>query len=149
MPSSPASSDQELSLRLTLPNDESSLETVRRAVLDHVAGCHLPARVLYRLELVLEEILMNMVMHAFPQGGVHPIQFELQIERDALVLRFEDDGVAFNPLLAQAPAVATSIGEAVPGGFGLFLTRKAARSQEYARLDGRNRLTVHLSRAMA
>jgi len=134
---------------LTLPNDESSLETARRAVLDHVAGCHLPARALYRLELVLEEILMNMVMHAFPQGGVHPIQFELQIESDALVLRFEDDGVAFDPLRAPAPSMAASIGEAVPGGLGLFLTRKAARSLEYTRAEGRNRLTVHLSRATA
>lgn len=148
MPSSRAS-DPELPLRLTLPNDESSIETARRAVLDRVAGCDLPPRALYRLELVIEEVLMNIVMHAFPQCGVHSIQFELEIEPDALVLCFEDDGLAFDPLLAPAPSVATSIGEAVPGGFGLFLTRKSARSLEYARVGGRNRLTVHLSRAMA
>ena len=92
---------------------------------------------------------MNMVMHAFPQGGVHPIQFELQIESDALVLRFEDEGVAFNPLQAPAPSMAASIGEAVPGGLGLFLTRKAAHSLEYTRVDGRNRLTARLSRVIA
>ncbi len=146
MPSLPASGALP-SLALSLSNDKAALEPARLAVLDFVAGHGLSARAVYRLELVLEETLMNLISHAFPAGGEHAIELTLRLEPEVLTLRFEDDGVAFDPLQAPPPARPRSLSEAQPGGLGLMLTRKTASGCRYERVDGRNRLTLELARA--
>jgi serine/threonine-protein kinase RsbW len=125
----------------------AALEPARSAVLEFLAPYALPARLLYKLELVLEETLMNRVWHAHPDGGSHHTDLEVGVHADAVELRFEDDGIAFNPLLAADPVVPNSLVAAVPGGFGLMLTRKAASQCSYERLQGRNVFTVRLARA--
>jgi serine/threonine-protein kinase RsbW len=132
--------------RLQVPNDMAALEPARQAALDFVAGQGLSDRLVFQLELVLEEALMNRLWHAFPDGGRHVTEVILQLLPDALVLQFEDDGVPFDPLQVAEPAPATSLAHARPGGLGLMLTRKAARTLHYERVDGHNRLTVQLAR---
>lgn len=133
-------------LALSLSNDQAALETARLAVVDFVAGHGLSARAVYRLELVLEETLMNLISHAFPAGGKHAIELTLHLEPEALTLCFEDDGVAFDPLHVLHPDKPRSLAEARPGGLGLMLTRKTAISSRYERVEGRNRLTLELAR---
>ena len=133
-------------LRLALPNEPGAVATARQAVLAHLQGQALSPRALDRLELVLEETLMNRVWHAFPQGGRHLVDLSLELTPEALVLCFEDDGIAFDPLQAEFPRAARSLQEARPGGLGLMLTRKAAQACHYQRHDGRNRFTVTLAR---
>jgi serine/threonine-protein kinase RsbW len=139
----PNSSQAEL--RLTVLNELASIEPARQEVLAFVASSELPAALIYKLELVLEETLMNRVWHAFPQGGRHMTDLTVQLDADALVLCFEDDGIAVNPMQVPVPPRPSSIQEAVPGGLGLLLTRKAASSCEYTRIDGRNRFRVRLN----
>ena len=81
---------------------------------------------------------MNVIWHAFPDNEVHPITMSVQVEPEDIVMHFEDDGMAFDPLLAPAPKLPTSIEKAVPGGLGLMLVRKYARSVAYERRAGRN-----------
>jgi anti-sigma regulatory factor (Ser/Thr protein kinase) len=133
-------------LRLALPNDASAVETARQAVLAHLQGQALSPRALYRLELVLEETLMNRFWHAFPQGGRHTVDLAVQLTAETLELCFQDDGVAFDPTRAEPPPVAASLQQARPGGLGLMLTRKAALACDYQRRDGHNRFTVTLAR---
>ncbi len=134
-------------LALSVANDKAALEPARQAVLDFVAGHGLSERALYRLELVLEETLMNHISHAFPAGGRHPIDLTLQLEPETVALRFEDDGIAFDPLQVPLPRLPASLDEARPGGLGLTLMRKSVRECRYERVGGRNRLTLHLARA--
>ena len=95
---------------------------------------------------MLEEILVNAIAYAFPAGGEHAIDVSVEIQPDALQLRFEDRGVAFDPLHAPAPAAVTVISQATPGGRGLPLVRKFARAATYRRSQGRNQLTLSLAR---
>jgi anti-sigma regulatory factor (Ser/Thr protein kinase) len=132
-------------LRLTLPNRADALETARLALLEFLAGHALSARTVYRLELVLEETLMNLLWHAYPQGGVHAIEVSAQVQPDAVVLTFSDDGLPFDPLHQPTAERPTSLASAVPGGLGLLLTRKAVGAAEYERVDGRNWLTLHVA----
>jgi len=145
LPGSPAD-PADGTLHLQLPNRRAALETARQAVLDFIAGHGLSPRAVYRLELVLEEVWMNLVMHAFPDGGEQLVDLHLQLEPDAVALVVEDDGVAFDPLAAPPPQRPASLDEAVPGGLGLSLMRSACRSMAYTRIGGRNRLQVQVDR---
>ncbi|MCV2368317.1 ATP-binding protein [Roseateles oligotrophus] len=133
-------------LSLSLPNRLESLETARLALLAYLAPQALPAKVLFNLELVLEESLMNVCLHAFKDAGLHQIDFSAWADEQSVYLRFEDEGIAFDPEQAAEPVMPASIAEASPGGLGLMLVRKRAQSVSYVRSEGRNRLTITLAR---
>ena len=133
-------------LRLCVPNVLASVETARQAVRSYLEGAAISPRAMFRLELVLEESLMNRVWHAFPQGGSHDIELQLSLQPDTLALCVEDEGIAFDPLQAPPRQTAATLAEAEPGGLGLLLTRRSALSCAYERRDGRNRFTAILSR---
>jgi anti-sigma regulatory factor (Ser/Thr protein kinase) len=133
-------------LQLTLTNDRAGFDETRLAVLKLLAP-HAPSpQLLFNVELILEETLMNVIWHAFPDQAEHPITLSVRVEPEDVVMHFEDDGIAFDPLLAPVPKLPTSIDEAVPGGLGLMLVRKFARTVAYERNNGRNCLTVSVAR---
>ena len=146
MRSSPAPDGARL-LRLQVPNERAALETTRLRLLDFLQPDSLPDRVIYRLELVLEEVLMNRLWHSGPQGSAAHTDLQLQVQPERLVLRFEDGGPAFDPTQQRHPDLPTALADATPGGLGLLLTRKAVSSWCYERVQDRNCLTLELARA--
>ncbi len=131
---------------LQLPVETASVERARRAVLEFLAPCALTAPETYAVEVVLEEVLMNIVMHAFPEPEGHGIELRVTVDDEQVVLRFEDDGMPFDPLSTDAPPRPASIEQAEPGGLGLMFVRERSRSMVYERRHGRNVLTVALLR---
>lgn len=140
-------------LRLVVPNELAAIDGARLQMLAFLgARATLSAKTIYRLELVLEESLMNRVMHAFPGGGRHEVALTISLAPaepvdgapEDVVLRFEDDGVAFDPLAAESPTPGRADPSAT-GGFGNLLTRRAARALFYERVAGRNRVTVRVA----
>ena len=71
----------------------ASAGVARLALLAHIATHALPPALVYRLELVLEEALMNRQWHAWPAGGQHTA-LTVRVTADAVEMCFEDDGVA-------------------------------------------------------
>lgn len=134
-------------LTLRLVNDLSALEPARQAVLRFLVPHALGRDALFNVELILEETLTNLIRHAFTDDAERQIDLSLQVEPGEIVMRFEDDGIEFNPLDAREPLLPTSIDDAAPGGLGLLLMRKHARSIAYERRDGRNYLTIGVARA--
>lgn len=110
----------------------------------------LDAAARYNAELVFEEIVANIVGHGAVHGHEPDVRVTLELHPDAIVLTFDDDGMPFDPRGRPDPRPARSLEEAQVGGFGLMLVRRAASSLDYLRTaEGRNRLTVRLSRAGA
>ena len=136
-------------LRLALVAEVATVEPVRQAVLDHLAPLMLSLQAIYSVELVLEETLLNVSTHAFGDEPARPCHLTVEADDDDSVsLQFEDDGMAFDPTQAEEPVVPGSLQLARPGGLGLALVRKRARSVAYERSDdGRNRLTIVIARA--
>jgi len=116
-----------------------------RSALD---GCGLRADLRFRVELVFEEVVANIVRYAAQPGGQTQIEVTLHAGPDVLTLTFNDDGVAFDPCSRAAAGCAdaappASLEEAPDGGFGLMMVRRAASSLSYRRTpDARNHLTV-------
>jgi serine/threonine-protein kinase RsbW len=115
--------------------------------LEEAAAPHgLPQRLLYGMQVVLEEIVMNIVMHGGATSDEAVIEVTLDISPAATQLTVTDSGRAFDPLAqAQKPAPA-SLEEVEPGGAGLKLMRHYCRDIAYERHGGRNVLTLFFSR---
>jgi serine/threonine-protein kinase RsbW len=132
-------------LELRLPVAVESVEHLRQAVWHWLGDTVLPPRVATTMELVVEEVVMNLVMHAFddPQGH----SFGLRVERvdDELRFAFDDDGRDFDPAAPGPGRDALSPGETRPGGLGLPLLRKRTRWMRHARRDGRNMLSIGIA----
>lgn len=133
-------------LELRLENRRASCEQARLAIERFLAPLELNAATVFGIELVLEEVLMNIIWHAKAEAGAAEIGLGVEVHDDAIALCFEDSGVAFDPTLAAEPVAPATLAEARPGGLGIALVRKFARSRAYERAGDRNRLRVTIAR---
>ena len=100
-----------------------------------------------RARLVFDEIVTNVIRHAYDDADTHVIHVRVRLGARNLTLSFDDDGRPFDPRTAPALTPAASLAQASVGGRGLMLVRAAASSIDYERTsEGRNSLTVTLSR---
>lgn len=110
----------------------------------HDSGCGMgPAQ---QVAIVAEEILMNIALNAWGDAGTGHCVVDLSAEQRAdgvwVTLRTQDDGVAFDPLAAEAPDLEASLEEREIGGLGIHLIRTMTDQQAYHRTDGQNVLEV-------
>lgn len=105
------------------------------------AEAGVPLKLQMQLDLIIEEVVLNICNYAYPeQGG----DFSVRIEQNGgeLVMLFEDQGVAFDPLQAEAPDVTLGLEERGIGGLGILLVRRLSDRVEYCRQGETNRLMV-------
>lgn len=99
------------------------------------------ARQRYAIQLCLEEVAVNLVMHGRPVGG-DAVRFTVTLEAQPLRVTVEDDGVAFDPTQVPPQAAPTTLETASAGGLGLRLLNGFATQRDYERESGRNRLVL-------
>ena len=115
-----------------------------------IASCRLKDTLVVRL--VCEEVVMNIVSYAYPEGADGFLDVDVQMVESGsaasaercLVLRFEDGGAAFNPLEHDAPDTSLSWQQRRIGGLGILLIRRKVHDISYAYVDQRNTLTITL-----
>ena len=99
----------------------------------------------YLANLAIEELATNCIKYGYDDSSEHIIEIELEISAAELVLTVTDDGHPFNPLDIPEPDTNLPAEELPIGGLGIHLLRKMSDRMEYARTDGRNRLTLSKS----
>jgi serine/threonine-protein kinase RsbW len=135
----------ETQLRLTLRSELTEIGRARLMLLQFLASAKLPDRTIYRIELVLEEILSNIVRYAFTESPTSTIELVVMLAAGDIVLTFEDSGKPFDPLEVPEPSHPKDIATAKVGGWGVSLVRKFADRLDYQRRNGRNRLEVRIA----
>jgi len=127
---------------LAIRNEVADLAIVRRA-LDRIgAEFSIPSRPLLQLHVVLDEIVSNVIKYAWPEGGVHEARVRITVRVDSIEVEIVDDGKMFDPLRAPVPAQSPAGRRPRPGGVGIHMVRQLVDKCEYARIDGRNHLTL-------
>lgn len=100
----------------------------------------------YRLRLIIEELLANLIMHGRFDGEPQPARIEVALTPGTLLLTIDDAAAPFDPRLAPEPAGPPTIEDDRIGGLGLSLVRKMAEIRAYHRLpQGWNRTEMALS----
>lgn len=104
-------------------------------------AAEVPAEELEKLDLVLEEVLMNIARYAYvPETGAT----EVALSPDGpgkLYIEISDWGNAFNPLDVEPPDFSRGLAERPIGGLGVFLVRSLVGAIAYRREAGRNVLS--------
>jgi len=134
-------------VRLAVPCRVDAVEPTRQSLLRALddGQIRLSERTLYRLELVLEEVLMNIARHGFGGKPNHHAMVELGLSDTAVRLQFEDEGQPFDPTQPLREPVA-QLADTPEGGRGLRLLQRTANALDYQRVDGRNLLRVTIAR---
>lgn len=132
-------------LHLSMRNNTKDAIRVMGEAATYLEALGVPSRVLYKANLVLEEMLTNIVKYAFAHGEDHEVSVHLAREQDELVIRFADKGCEFNPLTCPPPAAADSLLDCPVGGLGIHLVCKTVDRIEYQREQGTNILTIGLN----
>ena len=133
------------SIERTLGNDVASLVAVTAELERQLAAQAVPAEVVYRCSLALEEVFTNILRYAYTDAGAHEVRFGARLTADHVVLHFVDDGREFDPLAAPAPDLRRPAEERPVGGLGIHLVRELANRLEYERVGGLNRFTIHFA----
>jgi sigma-B regulation protein RsbU (phosphoserine phosphatase) len=90
------------------------------------------------LRIVCDEIVSNVIAHAYPEGRPGDIDVRLELAGSRLVVTVSDDGVSFNPLAVAPPDTTSPLEHRQPGGLGIHLIRGLTDEAIYRRRDGRN-----------
>ena len=125
-------------LEATLPGGDDALARASK-FLDGVAeACDIPPEVLINLRIALDEIVTNIVKY----GRSREIRLRCAVREESLETTIEDDGVAFDPLLAPAPDIGAPLADRAVGGLGIHFVKNLMSSVDYERVGDRNRLTL-------
>lgn len=95
-----------------------------------------------RIELALEEAIVNVIDHADAQDA---LRLEVGFRQENHLLEFEliDNGNPFNPLIHPIEdQTDLPLHERKPGGLGVMLIKKCMDSVTYRYEDGKNVLTL-------
>jgi serine/threonine-protein kinase RsbW len=97
----------------------------------------------YAVQLCLEELVVNVILHAVPPTTA-PLTVAIRIQPSgaALELVVEDNGGPFDPTQAASSSAAPDLSSEAIGGRGLLLVGKFAQALTYSRVNEHNRIAL-------
>lgn len=119
-------------------------EHIRDDIMAEAEQAGVSPRQMMRLELGLEEILVNIISYAYEEPGF--VWIRTFTEDGFFHLELADHGKPFDPLEKdRRPAEELSLEEREPGGYGIFLVKKNFTSVDYKYEELFGGMANHLS----
>ncbi len=128
--------------RITVRNRYPDIATVTGVLERFAMAQSLPETVIWRFHLALEELLRNVIAHAYPDRAEHEIDVTIEYDGTHLTATVVDDGVPFNPLNTMPPNVSDALEDRKIGGLGIHLARNIVDTLGYEWQEGKNVVTV-------
>jgi len=138
----PENEEVVLSESLTLPADVSRIGELGDFVKSIATRLGLTGKPAHDLRLAVEEIVVNVMSYAFPDGKEGEVRVDAYADRKAVRFIITDDGIPFDPTEVEMADTTLSVEERPIGGLGIFLARGLMDSINYEYADGRNILTL-------
>lgn len=135
-------------LNVQLKSDNLSIRSALGEVIAALKTRRVDPDALGTVEIVLAEALNNVVEHAYAMRDDGVIEISGHITPGQLVFDIADEGIPM-PLgqVPEGPAASVDVPmDAMPeGGFGWFLIREMTEDLTYARVNGRNLLSLTMT----
>lgn len=127
---------------VTLKNRLPEIRRLSAAVEAYGEVQAIPDKVVFQVNLALDELLTNIISYGYADGAEHEIAVRLSLDQRTLTVEIEDDARPFNPLDRPPPDLEAPLEARPIGGLGVHLVRTFMDSVEYRQDEGRNRLTL-------
>ena len=135
--------------RLRLPAKLPSLDNFREFVDRSAVAAGAGPELLLKIELVLEELLVNHVLHAYGSGEGESEVACFCRAPGCFCLEVVDEAAPFDPLGHASPDLTLAPGDRPIGGLGILMVRSLADEVSYRREGGRNVITARFVLAPA
>jgi serine/threonine-protein kinase RsbW len=127
---------------LSLKNHLDDLGILSDWLSDRAQQLGISQQALFRLQLVMEEVVSNTIQNAYVDTDEHTIAIQLSYQDHTICVSVTDDGIAFNPLEYPEAILPKSLEEAEIGGLGIHLMRHYTDACQYQRKNNVNILTM-------
>ncbi|MBP2636563.1 MAG: RsbW [Firmicutes bacterium] len=128
--------------QIVLKNDLAEIETMTAVIEQFGEAQALPLRVIFDMNLVLEEIITNIISYGYDDELEHSIMIELSWDNGLLALTVTDDAKPFDPLANAAPDLLLPLEEREAGGLGIFFVKEKMDEVTYKWEQGHNILAM-------
>jgi sigma-B regulation protein RsbU (phosphoserine phosphatase) len=96
-------------------------------------------KILFEINLVLEELLTNTIKYGYSDNNFHEIEIILYLCKEEIIVEIIDDSNEFNPFDRGVPEQLTKSAEDREiGGLGIFFVMNYADKYSYKRESGKN-----------
>ena len=127
---------------IVLANDISEISRLNEFIDQIGSEFSLTPDIVFNLNLVLEEAVVNIINYAYPKEDHQWIYLSAKLQDGSIILVLTDTGKEFDPTMAPEADVTLSAEDRQIGGLGIFLIRQIMNEVKYERIDGKNVLTL-------
>jgi len=128
---------------VALPGAMDSLYSLISFVTSYACEHGFAGEKISAVELALEEVLVNIIKHAYEKSGLEDlIEINCGTDDGSLVIEIIDSGKPFDIFSVREPDIYADIDERRIGGLGIFFVKNLMDDVRYRREDGRNILTL-------
>jgi sigma-B regulation protein RsbU (phosphoserine phosphatase) len=138
----PQQFESTLTETLTIKNDIRAIKQFSDFMKSATAKLDIDASLAKKLQLAVEEAVVNVIDYAYPMGTEGDITINMLSDGHSLHFQIIDEGVAFDPTSRQKADTTLSAEDRQIGGLGILLLRELMDSINYERTDGKNVLTL-------
>lgn len=127
---------------LILQNDVQQVPQLAQFVDEICETLEIDMATAMKLNLAIEEAVVNVMDYAYPIGTVGNVNIEVQENNNQLEFIISDSGEPFDPTTKGEIDTTLSAEERSIGGLGIHLVRQIMDSISYEREEGKNILTL-------
>ena len=128
--------------QIILQNDIQQVPLLAQFVDEVCEAAGIDMATAMKLNLAIEEAVVNVMNYAYPQGTVGDINIEVQVDNNQLEFIISDSGTPFDPTTKAEVDTTLSAEERPIGGLGIHLVRNIMDSINYERVNGKNILAL-------
>lgn len=121
----------------------SDIDAVTEFVGGEMEKFDCPMKTVVQMNIAIDELFSNIVRYGYPDGpGPVTVKFIAHEDSKTVYIRFEDEGIPYNPLVKEDPDTTLSADDRTIGGLGIFIVKKTMDDMKYKYEDGKNILTI-------
>ena len=132
-------------LQILLRGNLEEINHLALAIEQFCEGAGLDDLIKNQVNLILEELYTNTANYGFQGITNGEVTITLSVIDDQLLVTYQDNGIAFDPLDMEDPDLMLSLDDRAIGGLGVFFVKALTDHVEYHRVGEFNQLKMNKS----
>ncbi len=132
-------------LQILLRGNLEEINHLALAIEQFCEGAGLDDLIKNQVNLILEELYTNTANYGFQGITNGEVTITLSVIDDQLLMTYQDNGIAFDPLEMEDPDLMLSLDDRAIGGLGVFFVKALTDHVEYHRVGEFNQLKMNKS----